>query len=258
METELYERLSAGGETLRFRFIRPATHDARIPLVVMLTGDGPSGSKSLSWVNLPPRLADAGIATLLFDFAGLGYSDGERRRLTLTKGISNFRTVYAALAEFDWIDAERIGYMGSSFGACAALLCPDILNEARAIGLKSPCAFLPDAYINEIGLEALEGWQRDGYCEANGYDFDVLLDSFGHNAYQAATQIHASCFITHGLSDEVVPVSQSKYLSFLLAGPTELVLFPDCDHGYSGGNWEPMADMFVRYFAEKLTDLGVR
>jgi hypothetical protein len=78
---------------------------SRIPLVIMLTGDGPKGTKSLSWANLPPRLASRGIASFLFDFEGLGISDGVRARLTLTKGIQNF------LAAFTLLRWHKIGLM---------------------------------------------------------------------------------------------------------------------------------------------------
>jgi len=46
--------LSKNNIILHGRFIIPKTSQKKIfPIVVMLTGDGPMGSKSLSWTNLP-------------------------------------------------------------------------------------------------------------------------------------------------------------------------------------------------------------
>lgn len=47
------------GERLCVHFFLPKNNNdakTKFPLVVMLTGDGPSGSKSLSWTKIPPLL----------------------------------------------------------------------------------------------------------------------------------------------------------------------------------------------------------
>ena len=61
--------LSGNGTELFGKFIFPIVQNqkSKLPLVVMLTGDGPKGSKSLSWVNIPPMLSNLGIATFVFD-----------------------------------------------------------------------------------------------------------------------------------------------------------------------------------------------
>jgi cephalosporin-C deacetylase-like acetyl esterase len=241
------------GTLLRGRFIIPNHTNKRIPVVIMLTGDGPKGTKSLSWVNIPPKLSEFGIATFLFDFEGLGYSEGDRKTLTLTKGIANFNSAFNYLKSIEWIDETRIAIFASSFGANAALLCPKIVNSCKVIGLKSPSCFLPDAYMNEVGLSKFEKWFSDGFLADNGYDIEVLTDCFKYNTYEIVEQITIPCLITHGTNDEVVPISQSIYLYNLLNGEKRFEKFIGVGHGYSEDNaWEKMATIFVNWFNDKL------
>lgn len=86
------------GTLLRGRYVRPS-RSSKTPIVVMLTGDGPKGSLSMSWQNMPPLLAPLGIGSALFDFEGLGNSEGKREDLTLSVGIANFRSVFAAICK---------------------------------------------------------------------------------------------------------------------------------------------------------------
>lgn len=247
-----YEYISGTtNAVLRGRLVYDDSLPVPLPAVIMLTGDGPKGTKSLSWVNMPPRLMEVGVASFLFDFEGLGYSDGIRRQLSLTKGMDNLRSTFVFISQLDLVDKSRLGFLGSSFGATALLLQPDIANKAKLIGLKSPASFLADAYINEIRDAGLDRWLIEGYLDDNGYDIEVLLDCLRHNAFESAMNVTSPCLITHGDADEIVPVRQSKMLAACLAGKTRLEVFPKCDHGYSvDGAWERMATMFVSWFKD--------
>lgn len=247
-----FEKKNETGEILRAKLICPDETSSKSPVVIMLTGDGPKGSNSLSWVNMPPRLLKHGISSLLFDFSGLGNSDGERKNLTLTKGISDFKIIFEELNKFSWIDRNNIGILASSFGACVALMSSEIMNQCKALGFKSPCAFLPDAYLNEISIENYNEWINLGFCRENGYDISVFYDPFNYNVYEEAKKINTNCLITHGNADEIVPFSQSLYLKEFLGGQSKLIVFDKGDHSYSGENWEKMANIFENFFKEYL------
>jgi uncharacterized protein len=238
---------------LRGRFIRPASIKGKMPLVIMLTGDGPKGTKSLSWTNLPPRLSACGIASFLFDFAGLGYSDGDRSHLTVSLGIENFQEAFSLAISQEWVDTTRIALFAASFGATVVLTQPEIANQTKMIGFKSPASFLADAYINEVGPAALDDWIRESFSTALGYDIEVLQDSLRHNVYDTAAQIKTRILITHGDSDEIVPIRQSKFLMSVLQCEKHLEVFPSVGHNYSEeGAWERMATLFIDWFHEGL------
>ena len=56
-------------------------------LVIILTGDGSKGSKSSTWLQLVPALTDIDVGVVIFDFYGLGESQGKYADLNLTRGI---------------------------------------------------------------------------------------------------------------------------------------------------------------------------
>ena len=222
-------------------------------MVVMLTGDGPKGSLSMSWQNIPPLLLHHGIGSVLFDFEGLGNSEGKREDLTLTVGIHNLRTIFDTICQENWIDKSNIGFMGSSFGANVALLLPEITNSIKAFGLKSPACFLPDAYRNEITPGEFEEWAKTGFCKSNGYKYEVYLDPFNYDTYEVASRIYTPCLITHGTLDEIVPIDQSRLLFEKLAGEKRLEILEGASHGYSEvGQWQKMANLFITFFVDKL------
>lgn len=250
------EFISSGtGTLLRGRFIRADSEGEQSPIVIMLTGDGRKGTKSLSWVNMPPKLQAVGISSFLFDFQGLGYSDGDRKNLSLTVGIENFMSAYEFVKRQDWIDKSRIGIFASSFGATVLLLTPEIANKTKAIGLKSPAAFIADAYYNEIGENNFDIWRKEGYLEDNGYNFSIFIDALRYNVFSSASKIDAPCFITQGDRDEIIPFQQTKYLyECLKTNDKELEIFNGVGHGYSEGDaWDRMAACFVAWFKKLLT-----
>ncbi|MBU2555052.1 MAG: lysophospholipase, partial [Bacteroidetes bacterium] len=124
----------------------------------------------------------------------------------------------------------------------------------KAIGLKSPAAFIADAYYNEIGETKFDLWRSSGFLENNGYNFEIFIDALSHNAYASALRIKTPCFITQGNSDEVIPWQQTKYLYECLgADDKHLEVFEGVSHGYSEGDaWGRMAKMFVNWFEKKL------
>lgn len=251
MEVKAVEVKNNLGEIIKSRFILPKSSpiSKKVPVVIMVTGDDPSGSKSLSWTNIPPLLAEKGIGSALFDFSGLGDSEGERKKLTLTKGIGDFERIFDEFLNQKWIDHDKIGIFSSSFGS-SVVIASDYCLKANVLGFKSPCSFLPDAYINELSKNELEDWMKTGYCAENGYDINVLYDPLNYNIYKLAERINIPALITHGDKDEIVPINQSHLLVHQLNGIKQIVTFNNCDHGYSQDkNWDKMADLFVEYFS---------
>lgn len=240
--------------SLRARLNQLPDRSADAPIVMMLTGDGPKGSKSLSWANLPPLLASVGIRSFLFDFSGLGNSDGERRALTCDVGTKNLNAAFAFLrSRAGKKESMKIGAIASSFGANILLCNPIIANALSAIVLKSPAAHLPEAYFNEIGKVEFNRWRHNGFSPANGYDFSVFTSALNYNGYVGAQSIRSKCLITHGTKDKIVPFRQSVMLAACLQGQVRLELFEDVDHGYSEeGAWDRMAALYVSWLSQTL------
>lgn len=222
------------------------------PLVVLATGDGPSGSKGQTWQQLVPMLLSKGIGTFLFDFSGLGHSPGVYRELTLSLGCKNFRGVIDFVSNYGNHDRNRIGVIGASYGGNVALLEASKFPQIRAIGLKSPSTFLPEGYQLQYGAKLMEAWGREGYSEEVGLNYTSVVDSLYHNTYLAASKIKVPVRIVHGTCDSAVPIRHTHDLLKVLPNGS-LYEIEGADHWYSEGNeWQQMADNLIEFMVANL------
>lgn len=236
---------------LRGKFFVPDTKE-KYPLVILATGDGPSGSNGLTWKNIVPMLLKKGIGAFLFDFAGLGNSDGERRNLTLPIGVSNFSAVINQVRKHVGHNPEKIGLIGASFGGNIALLVTSEYPEIKAVGLKSPCSYLPEAFLSEYGEEEMERWARLGYTDKAGFNYTAVEEALKISTYLHAEKITVPVCIVHGTADSAVPIRQSRDLVRLIKN-SELIPIEGADHWYANGDeWEQMANHLVDFMEKVL------
>jgi uncharacterized protein len=243
----------SNGVTLRGRFIVPRNDKDKSPLVIMVTGDGLSGSKSSTWSVFFEAFAEAGIPAFIFDFAGLGYSEGTTAELTLTIGRSNMMSAVQWVKQQRWIDSGRIGMLGSSFGGSVVLLHAGEHDDAKVLALKSPVSYLPEVHETDLGPDGMAAWKRNDYSDHYGFNYSMYLDGFNHNIYGTARNIKAPCLIVHGDADTVVPIDQSKRLAQSLTGEKILHVLPGVNHDYKQGDAQKvMTSLIVNWFRDKL------
>lgn len=245
----------SNGITLRAMAIRPTMlyHPSEQAVVVMATGDGRKGTQSSSWKPLTDTVLAAGASVFLFDFQGLGLSDGVQAYLTISAGVDNLRDAISALRSLDWAKTAFIGGLGSSFGACAMLILQGQESPFHALGLKSPASFLSEAYENEHGEEGMRMWASRGKSPITGYDYKAYLDSFKYNVYGLARNISCPTMIVHGAADTVVPVAQSRRLARVLRNCVALNILQSVNHDYKQpGALESLSQYQGAFFSEYL------
>lgn len=219
---------------LRGRYCKPEENNNKLPLVIIAVGDGKKGCKG--WTPLMERYLSEGIATFAFDYHGLGISDGDSKDLSLSVGLENLKSGINYIKSFEWVDHERIGIFGSSFGGNLALLYTGLFDTIKVLALRSPVSFYPETHENEFTEAELKRWKEKGYNEENGFSYNFYLDAFDHNTYSVAKKIKVPCLIVHGDSDTIVPVNQSKRLCECLSGIKELHILEGVDHWYKENN----------------------
>jgi pimeloyl-ACP methyl ester carboxylesterase len=79
-----------------------------------------------------------GFAVFLFDFTGHGESDGTPDDSTPAQQADDLGAALDTLEGFDEIDRGRLGVVGASSGAAAALLRAARDGRIRALALRSP------------------------------------------------------------------------------------------------------------------------
>src|SRR5947208_9086564 len=117
----LVEFQNRKGQRLRGVVHLPGEAAARSPGVVFFHGF--TGSRmEVHWmfVKCARALSRAGIASLRFDFAGSGESEGEFARASLQSEIDDAHDAVAFFGQHGGIDAARLGLCGLSLGGSIA------------------------------------------------------------------------------------------------------------------------------------------
>jgi uncharacterized protein len=131
------------------------------PFVVMYHGTGSNRHEAGNGYDmLAPKLAEAGIASARFDFAGTGDSPVDYRAYTYASGVADGEAVIAHLRTLPQIDDARLGVLGWSQGGSIAML-----TAARRDDVKS--------LVTWAGALDMSGFMADSYEEAKANGFAV-------------------------------------------------------------------------------------
>jgi fermentation-respiration switch protein FrsA (DUF1100 family) len=115
----------------------PPLATGKVPAIVMAIGF--SGVKDGYLDLFAQRFADAGFATISFDFRGLGDSDGApRQEIDPWAQIADYRNVITFAESVPQIDAGRIGVWGSSLSGGHALVLGAIEPRVRCVVAQVP------------------------------------------------------------------------------------------------------------------------
>ena len=229
------------GKTLRGMLHLPAAGGKdHVPGVVFFHGfTGDRMESHWMFVKCSRALAHAGVASLRFDFYGLGESAGEFREMSLTREIGDGRSAVAFLREQPGIDPRRVGLLGLSLGGLvAATLAPSL--TAKALVLWSAVAHT--ARLRDLvktSAKRIPG--KPGALEFEVHEISPRLveDVVKFEPIRHLARFKGPTLIVHPESDEVIPVSHARDF-FWAAGAEakELAIIPGADHVYSSIAWE--------------------
>jgi pimeloyl-ACP methyl ester carboxylesterase len=216
--------------------------------IVFLTGDSNKGTLSDTWTGAVSALREDGLGLFLFDFHSQGRSEGDRRELTLSRGVQNLEDALAVARELS--PEASVGYFASSFGAAVLLAAMHAIPAPHAITFKSPAVVLAEAYEREHGsLEAMERWRSAGVSDVNGLSYAAYADARANELYEQASSITCPTLIVHGTADEIVPIAQSRRLAHVIGCNARLVEIPHGDHNYKApGAMNTLLNETVRFF----------
>ena len=150
MDVERFEFVGGGGEPLSGRIHMPAVE----PIACAVFAHCFTCSKeSRASVHISAALAEKGIATLRFDFTGLGESEGEFGGTTFSHNVDDIVAAAAALREAYGAPALLVGHsLGGSGVLAAAGQIPEAVGVATIGAPFDPkhVVRLFDASIEEI------------------------------------------------------------------------------------------------------------
>lgn len=225
---------SSQGHTLDARLELPA---GPIQAVALFAHCFTCGKDIRAAVRITRALAAHGIATLRFDFTGLGSSEGEFANTSFVTNIDDLVSAADFLRAHYQAPALLIGH---SLGGAAVLAAASRIPESRGIAtIGAPAE--PDHVTHLLG-ESLGDLQSKGEATITlaGRRFRIgkrFLDDFGAHCQPCEiAKLNRDLLILHAPEDEIVPIDNARQIyetarhpkSFLsLAGADHLLSTPD-------------------------------
>ncbi len=258
----------------------------RRPAFVVLHGFG-SNSSAANTVAPATMLCDWGYISLRFDMRGCGQSDGEFGRIICMDQVEDTQHALSFLGERPEVLDDRVGLLGSSFGAAVSLYTAGI--DGRAAAVVAAVAWgngetkfrdqhsSPEAWARFTGMLVAGAAHRKRTGESmmvSRYDIVPIPEHLrGHLATKSVMEFPVETaqsmldfraeevvgqiaprplLLMHAANDSVVPSSQSIELFKRAGKPSELHLLADVDHFmFAEGNVRAkniLSDWLQRYF----------
>ncbi|QJD87150.1 alpha/beta hydrolase family protein [Cohnella herbarum] len=226
----------AGDDTIRCRFHAPVRGDksSPVPGILVIPGfaDTAVGPHNMH-VQLADRLARAGYAVVRFDYRGLGESDGDFAKFTLSRGLEDAASVLELLCRQDEVDPGKIGIVGFSLGGTFAAEIAATNSGVRAVSLLAPVAYPSKVFPAFFQSRHWDQLERTGWMDWLGWSVGrPFIESLREMDPLAAMERVASAVLAiHGTNDIEVPIENAYAYAAMGA---ELYLVDGADHPFSG------------------------
>lgn len=99
----------------------PDQRPGKVPFVILFHGFCDDRNEiNFVHTELSRRLCERGIASVRFDFAGSGDSDGRFEDMTVSSEVEDGLAILDYVKSLDFVDQSRIAIHGLSMGGCVA------------------------------------------------------------------------------------------------------------------------------------------
>ena len=231
----------------------------RRPAFMVLHGFG-SNMSSSNVLEPCAMLEKLGYVTLRFDMPGCGQSEGPKGRLICLDQVQATSDALSLLAKHANVEPDRIGVIGSSFGAAVAVYTGGVDKRVAAVISSGGWGDGERKFRGQhVGPEAwakftkmLEEGRRNPTLMVPRYDIVPIPQHLrGHLAANSVQMFPAETAVSmydfradnvvagmagrpllllHSSVDSVTPTEQSVELFKRAAQPTDLHLFAETDH----------------------------
>jgi dipeptidyl aminopeptidase/acylaminoacyl peptidase len=236
----------------------------RRPAFIVMHGFG-SNMNSNNVLEPCAMFEKLGYVTLRFDMRGCGASEGERGRILCLDQVADARNALTFLAQQKHVEPERIGSIGSSFGAAIAVYAGGVDKRVAAVissggwgdGVRkfrgqhsTPEAWAKFTTMLEEGKRHREKTGKSlmvprydivpipphlrGHLAAGSIEMfpaETAQSMYDFRADDVVGKIAPRpLLLLHSSTDSVTPTEQSIEMFKRAGTPTDLHLFADTDH----------------------------
>ena len=189
------------------------------------------GKNLKSTSHISRALTREKIAVLRFDFTGLGSSEGDFSRSTLSSNVEDL------LAAANWLkdnhQAPEI-LIGHSFGGAAALQAAPHLPEVRAVAtLAAP---YDPRHVKHLLKGSIADIEQQGVAKVRiaGREFTIgrefIADLEGEHSRQRLENLGAALLVMHSPNDQIVDIDNAKLIYEAARHPKSMISLDGADH----------------------------
>jgi len=185
------------------------------------------------YVELARTLAKVGISSLRFDFSGHGDSEGKIEDLSIEKQAEEINSAYQRLIRNPKIAREKIGILGHSLGALAAVLFQVKYRKAKALILVAPAIDQKNLIKKWYTKEQIRLWKKQGYLDTpKGRVGIKYLQDTEKDYLECLGRIDVPTLIIQGREDEDVPMEYTKEVFERLRYKKKLIIVENVEHHF--------------------------
>jgi len=177
------------------------------------------------------RLAAMGIATLRFDFTGLGHSEGEFANTHFSSNVEDLVKAADYLAARDMAPALLIGH--SLGGAAVLMAAADIPSAKAVVTIGAP--FDPAHVVHNFGSKLAEiAADGEAQVDLGGRPFCVrqsfVDDVSTANLAPAIAHLKRALLVLHAPGDTYVSIDNASQIFLAAKHPKSFVTLDNADH----------------------------
>lgn len=190
-------------------------------------------------------LAENGIAALTFDFRGCGESAGKIGELLISDWFDDAVLAFDYLVNQDFVDKERVGISGKSFGGYMAALVSEKRN-VKSMVLQAPAVY-PNNLFNQPYLASKEFADKR-------LKYRLSEKALDNKAIRAISKYKSPLLIVGSELDDICPRKIVEgYYDRCPSKNKEIHWIKDADHKLSKENWnKEYTNKMVKWFKKTL------
>jgi putative redox protein len=228
MRTERFDFTGACGNRLAGRLELPDDEPAAVALFAHCFT---CGKDARAAVMVARALAAQGIATLRFDFTGLGGSEGEFANTTFRSNVDDLVAAADALRQVHRAPTLLVGH---SLGGAAILAAAERIEETVAVATIG--APFDTAHALRLFKHGLDAVAADGVAEVAiaGRSFyvgrELIRDLASQDQARRIKELRRALLVLHAPTDEVVGIDNASAIFAAARHPKSFVSLDTADH----------------------------
>ena len=234
---ERYVECESRGLTLRGMLHVPDQRPGKVPFVILFHGFCDDRNEiNFVHTELSRRLCERGIASVRFDFAGSGDSDGRFEDMTVSSEVEDGLAILDYVKSLDFVDQSRIAIHGQSMGGCVASMVAG-LRDADVCALSLWCP-APDVVYNMkhkmlCGVDVSD-IEEKGYADYEGLRVGLgfYQDALELDPYAVAAKFTKRVNLVHGDEDVTASIHCSERYKEIYGDRAEFLVVHGAEHRF--------------------------